>query len=230
MADNNELKTARMSNNSPGSLIDNHLANVEAALATIFGITQDSDCENAMTISPSGDITMVGTLTLAADPTTDLQIATKQYVDNNTSTAATVRCQVKRTAGQTFTTGVPAAVSWQETDFEEGGDCWAIGSPTRLIAPDAGEYLISCNLQVSAQDLASVSSSYATLKRNGTAVVEGIWGINNFVAAAATGAEITITTLESCDAGDYFEVFVTAVNRNHVLHFTYSKFSIVKVG
>src|SRR5262249_860934 len=42
----------------------------------------------------SGQITMFGTLTLAGDPTTNLQASTKQYVDNMTWTYAALPTEV----------------------------------------------------------------------------------------------------------------------------------------
>lgn len=230
MADNDELKVARLSNNSAGSLIDNSLANLETALATIFGITQDSDCENAMTISSDGDITMIGTLTLADDPSTDNEIATKQYVDNNTSTAATIRCQAKLTSDQTVTSGSTDAISWDGTDFEVGGDSWDAGAPTRLTIPEDGEFFITGNIHAIASDLSSDCTFYVTIKRNGSVLADGLWGVNPVDVAGGYGASVGFTTLEYCVSGDYFEVFVTAVDRNHVIEADYTRFGMMKVG
>jgi len=90
------LKSARMSDATQLNFVDDDVNAIEAALRDIFGITADVDTANALTIPATGDMTVnrnliMGSgkiLTLDADPTANLEAATKQYVDANGGGAA----------------------------------------------------------------------------------------------------------------------------------------------
>jgi hypothetical protein len=73
--------------------------NVQHALETIDDHNHDADYVNV-----TGD-TMTGALTLAADPTEDLQAATKQYVDNFDPVT-------------TFTKSITLTTDWQDTGIK----------------------------------------------------------------------------------------------------------------
>lgn len=301
MADSNELQTQRVTIHSLGSALDNDLANLEAALRTIFGITADTDYSVALSgwtldsenvweiahtthprhvyfdgvrgtersskeeltqeydwywggakifvystsdpdtaytlverspfgkITPAGVTYLAGTLTLAADPVTDNQVATKQYVDNNSTSAASVYASVKMTSNQLVSSGSTDAIEWDDTDLEFGGTCWAAGEPTRLVVPDDGDYLIQANIQGVASDLASDTTFYLTIKKNGNVIHDSLWGTNRYDIAASFGAVAVFIGLESCSEDDYFEVFVTAVDRNHTVVDDETRFSLLKV-
>ena len=47
--------------------------------------TATSNRSNAMTVDWSGNQTLAGSLTVGRDPTSNMEVATKQYVDNNSS-------------------------------------------------------------------------------------------------------------------------------------------------
>lgn len=219
MADNNELQTSRIVLGSDGSFVDNDFANVEAALRTIFGITADADCEEAMQIGTGPDITMTGDLTLAGDPTEDLHVCTKQYVDSDGSTAATVRCQVVLSSGQVVTVADgETALGWDAANIEAGGECWDIGDPTKIVFPEDGDYLLCAAIIA---NTASVGTNFTIqVKINGGEFWptgfsfdcgRGTWG----ASYSTREAGVQFAVLQPLLADDYFEVFVQSVGTTH---------------
>ena len=212
MADNNELQTSRIIAAGPASEIDNDFRDLEAALRTIFKITADNDCQEALQILTGPDITMTGTLTLAADPTADLHACSKQYVDNNVGTAALVRCQVVLSSTQVVNAAATDALGWDAANIEEGGDCWAAGAPTRLVAPVAGDYIFGANIMA---DVASGVPYFTdSVKYNGATWLYTHLGLGAALVNTQNAA-VSFAIMENMSASDYIEIFVSPSTVNH---------------
>jgi len=228
MADNNELQTSRITVDSAGSAVDNAFRNVEAALRTIFGVTADADYSEAMQIGSGPDITMTGSLTMAADPVEDLEVATKQYADNIPGSSASVRCAVVLSSGQTVNSGNTDALGWDAAEIEEGGDCWAIGAPTRIVFPVAGDYMIGG--AILAAPAAAAPNFEILMKYNGSVwVYDHLAFGKNSQTGGGVWASANFAVLETFALSDYIEIFLKANSNNHVVDVD-SRVWIMKVG
>jgi hypothetical protein len=228
MADNQQIQTARVALGSMGSSVDNDLANLEAALRTIFGATADSDISAISTIGAGPDMTLLGTLTLAGDPTTDLQACSKQYVDNASGgDAASVVAGAHLTSLQDITSGSTDVISWDAATFEDGGDSWAVGNPTRLTAPETGNYYVQGLFEMYTVG-GSVEAKVA-VKLNGSSWLYTHIGHAFTTQGGGQVIGVPIMFMEPLTAGDYLEFYVTAVGVNVRVDAT-SRVSWFKVG
>jgi hypothetical protein len=191
------------------------MADMEAALRTIFGITADSDLSAAFTFGTGPNATMAGTLTLAGDPTENLHVCTKQYVDNNAGGGAETRCTVNLTASQTVNDGNTDAISWDAAHIENGGDCWAIGNPTRLVCPVDGDFLFFGCIPGSAA--AADADYHIKIKLNGTTWIYDLIAVAHNEQAGSVEGGASFAFFEPMNASDYIEVFVYAFNANQVI-------------
>jgi hypothetical protein len=224
MADNTELQTSRIIGTGAGSAVDNNFRDVEAAIRKIFGITADTDYSEAMQILTGPNATMTGTLTLAGDPTDDLHACTKQYVDNNTGVAATVRCSLVLSSGQNVLEGDDDALRWDVANIEFGGECWNIGNAARLVFPSSGHYLITG--AVIGETIVDYPNFVVGMKAN-----EETWLYNNlgYGHAKKLKASVSFAVMELMGKDDYIEVFVNSIINNLIVHAT-TYVSMMKVG
>ncbi|MHC4239468.1 MAG: hypothetical protein ACYSUC_06895 [Planctomycetota bacterium] len=214
MADNNELQTSRLSSGGPGSYVDNDMADLEAAIRTIFKVTADSDLSAVASIGTGPDMTLLGTLTLAGDPTEDLHACTKQYADNTQGIAAPLRCTLVLSGGQTVNNGNTDALGWDAAHIEQGGDCWAGGNPTRIVAPAAGDYILTGCIQGKGAG-GTDADFHVKVKLNGTTWLYDLLAIGyNDCGAGSYEAGAPFAIMEPMDPDDYLEVFVYAFNNN----------------
>jgi hypothetical protein len=215
MADNNELQTSRLTSGGPGSYVDNNVADFEAAMRTIFGVTADSDISAVASIGTGPDMTLLGTLTLAGDPTEALHACSKQYVDNNAGGGASTRCTVTLSSTQTVNDGNTDAIAWDATHIMQGGTSWAAGNPTRLAAPVAGDYFFSGCIQGSAA--AANADYHVKVKLNGITWIYDLIAVAHNEQGGAMKAGASFCFLEPMNAEDYIEIFVYAFNANQVI-------------
>jgi hypothetical protein len=229
MADNSELQTARVIRLGPGSFVDNDFRNVEAALRLLFGVTADSDYEEAMQIGTGPNIVMSHDLTLAQAPTADLHAATKKYVDDEGNVAASTRCTVVTTGGtQTILAGVDDPIDWEDVEIEEGGDCWDAGEPTRIMFPVAGDYLITGCIQA-VNIVAGIPAFAVSMYLDGIAWMYTLlaYGSNQNDGGAYAGAPFAV--MDRMEKDDYIEIYVNAVGVNHGIS-DECRVTIMKVG
>jgi len=233
MAANDELQTSRITVGSSGSSVDNNFRDVEAALRTIFGITADTDYSEAMQVwaqDPSAEnriVKMTGMLTLAGDPTEDLHVATKQYVDNNSGIPSTTRGRVRLTSTQSITDGNSDALEWDAASIEAGGDCWDAGDPTQIVFPVSGDYLIGGCI-VGNGDGSTPPAFSVSLKLNGTTFLYPFLGMGK-TGSSGVSSGVTFAVMEPVAATEYVEVFVTVDGCDHVISAGSSAW-IMKVG
>jgi hypothetical protein len=204
------------------------VADFEAAMRFIFGVTADSDISAVASIGTGPDMTLLGTLTLANDPTEPYHCCTKQYVDNTGGGGGATRVTVTLSSTQTVTNGSTDAISWDAAHIESGGDLWAIGQPTRIVAPVEGDYLITGSIMGSAA--AADADFHVKIKYNGGVYAYDLLSIGQMRGEAGTykaGAPFAI--MESFSAEDYIEVFVYAFNNDQVIAVD-SQVSMVLLG
>ena len=227
MANNDELQTARITVDSAGSSVDDAFRNVEAALRTIFKLTADSDCQQAMQIGSGPDITMTGTLTMAADPIEDLEVSTKQYADNIPGASSSARCTVVLSGGQGVLAGATDALGWDAAEIEEG-QCWDITNPTRIRFPATGDYMIGGIIL--AAPAAAAPNFELLMKYNGSVwVYDHLAFGKNSQTGGGVWASGNFTVMETFTLGDYIEIFLKANTNDHVVDVD-SRAWIVKVG
>lgn len=146
MADNLQLQTARLTNSSAGNLLDNSIADIENAIATVFGITLDSPVSQVMSISSAGNVTMIGDLTLSGAPTVALHASTKAYADANTGGGGgiTHKVEVILTTDESIGWNTEdALINWDYAVFEDGDATqWDSGAPSKIYCRESGDYLI----------------------------------------------------------------------------------------
>ena len=217
MADNDELQTARIIGGGPGSSIDDNYRDVEAAMRTIFGITADADYSEAMQVAASGDITMTGTLTLDADPTEDLMIATKQFVDNAPGSGANVRCTLVLSSGQVISDGNTDALGWDAAHIEAGGECWDVGDPTKLIFPVAGDYIIGAVIAGVGDGAAPYFN--VSMRANGSTWLYTNLGLGKG-SLFTSDVSADFAVMERMSIADYIEIFVTVIGSDHTMSTT----------
>jgi len=215
MADNDELQTARLILTGAGSYVDNDVADLEAALRTIFKITADQDLSAVASIGSGPDMTMAGTLTLAADPTEGAHACTKQYIDNTGGGGGATRCTVNLTSTQTVLKDAIDVLSWDATHFEAGGDCWAGGYPTRLVAPIDGDYWY-CGV-VSGHAAGGEGHFDVRVKLNGTTWIYDFLSLARSEVSTTENVGASFNFMEPMDAGDYVEIFVHATQADQVI-------------
>jgi hypothetical protein len=213
MASNNELQTSRIIGGGPGSSIDNNFRDVEAAMRTIFGITADTDYSEAMQIITGPDATMTGALTLAADPEEDLEACTKQYVDNNAGTAASIRCSLILSDGQLIADGDDDPLEWATAHVEAGGECWDVGEPTRLIFPVWGHYFITG--VIVGRGTAATPQFTVAMKANSVTWLYDHLGYGHNSSAGGVDASVPFAVMEILGENDYIEIFVAATGSQH---------------
>lgn len=112
----------------------------------------------------------------------------------------TIGARVRRTTAQSLgTSGTPAAISFDAERYDYG-NCWVVGSPTRLTAPVAGRYEIGANAAFAAN---GTGQRAVDIRLNGTTVISS--GLQN----AASGIITTVgppTTIYELAANDYVEM------------------------
>jgi hypothetical protein len=209
MANNNEFQSARLNGAvDDGADLVAQWANLEAAIRNAFGITADTDYSEAMQIATGPNITMTGTLTLRADPTTDLMAATKQYLQANATQFGAVAARMYLTSDQNIETWNTDYLEWDAADINEGSP-WSASYPSRFTVPASqdGYYLFGVtaaydvdaagwdnhckiDLQVNRGDRYTVHSNY--------------WGEKDEFGACGQ------IVLASLSAGDYVEVLTEA--------------------
>lgn len=128
--------------------------------------------------------------------------------DNLEFLAKPPRCRVNRTAVQAINNNSSTAVIWANEEYDyaagnfggiAGGAMWAVGQPTRLVAPVAGTYDVKAGAQF-AINATGVRLLYIGL--NGVTIV-GIWhglGNSGWFTGATLAGDIKMA------AGDYLEL------------------------
>jgi hypothetical protein len=230
MADNNELQTSRLISGGPGSYVDNDIADFEAAMRTIFKVTADSDLSAVSSIGTGPDMTLLGTLTLAGDPTDDLHACTKQYVDTIAGTGAAYRATVILTGSQTVNNGNTDALEWDTAHIEAGSSAmWNIANPSRLVTPVDGDYLFVGSIE--GRGASSTDADFdISAKLNGSTWLYTLLGIgHNECAPGSFDAGVQFAFMEPMNASDYIEIFAYAYNANQVFGVT-SQIAWFKVG
>jgi hypothetical protein len=171
MADEDKkLMTSRLTNASQGSYIDNSIADLEAALRLIFGVTADTVMSNAMTISAAGNVTMVGDLTLAGAPTDAAHAATKAYVDALSGAEPDfVVCKVTKSGGQTVSNNSITTLTWDSEVIDPDGCHSTVTNTERLTVPAAqgGYYYVMSHFQWSANPGAGSYTEVRIYKNGG---------------------------------------------------------------
>ncbi len=173
MADEDKkLMTARLTNASQGSSIDNSIADLEAALRLIFGVTADTVMAEAMSISAAGNVTMTGDLTLAGAPTDASHAATKAYVDALSGAEPEFAvCKVTMSSGQTIGTGSSTELLWDSEVIDPDG-CHSVAAATGRITIPAGKggyYYVILHFQWSTNP-GTGDYSEVVIKKNGSQV------------------------------------------------------------
>ena len=115
--------------------------------------------------------------------------------DSMIDVAKPARCRVERTASQSIPNG-GAAVSWT-SEIYDTANMWAVGQPTRLIAPVAGTYRMSFGAQFA---ISAVGVRVLYVIRNG--LIKAALPIGPTGAWYAGGCVVTDDVMA---AGDYFE-------------------------
>ena len=184
MTDNLQLQTLRMTDASSGSLIATSLADIEHCLRVIFKIAADTPIAQAMEIEADGDVTLSGTLILAAAPTSNLHAATKKYVDDSSGGGGVSHVCGVYAVAYTIPASTQYFVEWGGITVEEGSsDQWDSGDPTKVVCKSAGDYLIQGVVRFGLNGQPYHWSS--ELYKNGGKVVENILGYygTNYVSS-----------------------------------------------
>jgi len=205
MTDNLQLQTARLTNASAGNLLDNSIADIENAMATVFGITADSPVSQVMSISSAGNVTMIGDLTLSGAPTADLHASTKAYADANTGGGGgiTHKIEVILSTDELIAWNTEdALINWDYAVFEDGDSTqWDSGAPSKIYCRESGDYLIYGQIEVY-QDYNTYDGFSIDLYKDGgkihDAVVSGI-------TFESIGAFYHFSILYSLTDGEYLE-------------------------
>lgn len=130
-------------------------------------------------------------------------VVTHDHRADGTQGAPTPSVRVRRAlSAQSLPNGF-ATISWDTTDHEIGGDLWAAGQPTRLVAPVAGVYRVSATASF-AGSTGGLSRGVQLLK-NGTLVPGSFRTIPNIsntgrIPAATVTADLLLA------AGDFITV------------------------
>lgn len=145
-------------------------------------------------------------------PSQALDIANKQYVDDQvaSATGATpISCRVRNSSTQAVGTGGTITLSWDTEDFDTD-TIHDAADPTKLTIKTAGKYLLGCNTFYSANALVAIH-----VLVNGTQIA-------GFRGANATTEASAITTIASLAVNDVvtFQQFASAagnvsVNYSH---------------
>jgi hypothetical protein len=184
MADNLQLQTSRLTNASVANLIDDSLDDIENCLRVIFKITADTPISQVMSIEDDGDVTMIGDLTLADEPTEDLHCSTKKYIDDNAANAGNYKCKVRATSDTQVAAAGDEYVVFGIADVEDGSeDQWDSADPTKLVCKSAGDYLIIGYVAYDPIDLSfNRHSPYEvnfSIRNNGSKVIDAVIGQYN---------------------------------------------------
>ena len=223
MADNDELKTTRLSDSSDGATIDNAFANIEAALRKIFKIPADTAMSEAMQIAAGGNVTMTGAMTLEGAPSTDLMAATRRYVQSGSGGLGTVMCAAGLTSTGSYNTD--SYIEWDQADIEVGGEVWSSGNPTRLTIPSSGTYLVGACAAVAPSG--SNTHPWLVLVVNRTTTHTKM--VNPVATPDGVYKGISFSQLFQFTAGDYLELYIFTISIAFSLS-SESRFWIMKVS
>lgn len=112
--------------------------------------------------------------------------------------------RVKRTSDQSINDATSTVVSWQATDHEVGGNLWDIGTPSHLVAPFAGIYLVTFMARW-ASTSPNTGPRSAFLKKNGSTFHD----YDDRVASGGTNLSSNrLSTELALSAADYVEIEV----------------------
>jgi hypothetical protein len=223
MTDNLQLQTTRLSNANEGNLLDTAVADIENAMSVVFGITKDSPVSPVMSITSAGNVTMLGTLTLAGAPSAALHAATKKYVDDNAGVIDPYVCAVGDTSSDPFvqTLGPSATtdLSFNQNVRVELGSADQFdyaSNPDRITCKSAGDYLIICSVDIDPLDFAlgTRHTPYEwqlNLKVNGAEVIgSAAMGYNSNANIDPTTDGFSI--MRTLALNDYIEIEMNNLN------------------
>ncbi len=171
----------------------------------------------AISIGSTQAVTFSGTTTLAADPTSALQAATKQYVDNQHEAV-----RVSRAADQTGIAPFPTyTVILYDTESVDTDGKYDIGTAT-WTPGTAGFVTIDASVYVTATSgsFAATDSVQIQIYKDGAATIAD--GVTVMSGAANHQANVSIT--DQCTSSNYYQARVTAVTA------TASAFKILGLG
>lgn len=167
--------------------------------------------------------TGAGALEVATSGAKALGIDSTQFIDSPTQP----RCAATASGGQTLTTAVAAAVTFNTDVFDVGSMHDTVSNTSRFTIPAGGDGLylihaiISFNSNATGERITSITKNGASV--NGTTVRLK----SNTVAAH----QQSTSALETAVAGDYFEVtaYQDSGGNLSISSFDYSRFHIVKL-
>ena len=126
-----------------------------------------------------------------------LDAVTRQYV---------ARCgaRVWRSTAQTITKGVSAPIVFDSIAYNDVG-MWNVGSPTKLVIPIAGYYLLAGALKWTPTNLDATTASQTILLNGATVLAVAIPSL--FGVAPASAPTQTATTVHYLSTNDYVELW-----------------------
>lgn len=206
MADNDSFLTDRLDGTvDDGNDLASQWPNFEAAIRNCFGIPADTAMSAAFSIGTGPNITMIGGLTLAGAPTTDLMAATKAYMESVGNPYLGVsRCRAYLTSNITYS--VDHYVSWDNADINENS-MWSASNPSRITIPTAagGNYL--CGVTFSCEkSVGTAAAFWLAVKKNRSSTYQ--WPITFFDQTKTSGRAGVSGMFMACNltSGDYLEL------------------------
>lgn len=122
-----------------------------------------------------------------------------------TSTAIQVAqaARIYRTTNQSVTNSTLTALSPDTSDFDSGSPTtfWAVGTPTRLTAPQSGKYIVGCSIL---WDSSTTGNRSVYVVKNG---VTGTRLAGEQMVSSASGV-LNLSTTLNLSSGDYVEFYV----------------------
>lgn len=162
-----------------------------------LAITTDKIADGAVT-NAKLDISAIGTTKIADSSITTAKLATQAVTADKISILPSVRVYSGVAVSIPNATATP--VTFTATRFESPSTCWDVSDPTKLIAPQAGLYLITGTVHWAS----SASGNYRSLaiQHNGSAYVAG----NARTPTTASVRYLSVTALWHMATNDYVQL------------------------
>lgn len=155
----------------------------------------------AAPVLPLAGGTMTGAITLAADPTSAMQPATKQYVDSAASSSPKYFRAHKNGTAQSLTAGTTTKVTATTAAIDVGG---LYDTTNSRWTPPAGGVLVGANVTFTGGAAVITASIQVAIYKNGSLLATFFGGA--FTNTAITPSGLALVT-DTANGTDYYEVY-----------------------
>jgi hypothetical protein len=115
-----------------------------------------------------------------------------------------IGCRVISTATQVIATATVTGLSFN-TEISDTGGCWAVGNPTRLVAPIAGYYIAGGGFFFADTLSTTAARLICGVRANGTVSL----GRNETRTTSGAPSTLSVTSGRYwLDVGEYFEIII----------------------